>query len=125
MTLEEIDQKNELHDGLILDLHHDYENAIVRLTVALYVADRKERRRGVIKFTGVLYCAVDLPEPESSFKRPGGLWITCFAKESERIPAALLAELPEEILRYSIFNRDWYAETHIAARTVNFQWLDN
>jgi hypothetical protein len=125
LTLEDIDIVSELHDALILSLQHDYENAIVRLTVAFSVDGREQRRKGMIEFGNVLYCAVDLPLPESSFKHPGGLWITSFARDSEKVPAELVAQLPDDILRYSIFNQDWYSETHIAARTVNFQWLEN
>jgi hypothetical protein len=124
MTLEEIDHSlpEGLHDGLIVSLRHDYAQAVVILELSLYTPEG--RRAGELRFEGVFYCAVDPPLPESSFLHPGGLWVTSFAQTSDKLPDELLARLPPNTLHYSIFNRDWYSETHIAASTVAFRWLD-
>src|ERR1700761_2401397 len=127
MNLEEIANEltNGLHDAKILSLHHDYENASVRLQIEFpgNLSDLTYRR-GEILFRGVLYCAVELPEVESSFLYPGSLCITSFAAVSERLPKELIAALPPGTLHYSIFNRDWLSETHIAAADCDFRWLD-
>ena|SRR5665213_2183873 len=127
MTLEKIANEltNGLHDAKILSIHHDYENALVTLRIEFpgSLSD-PACRRGEILFRRVLYCAIELPEVESSFLHPGSLWITSFEAVSERLPKKLIAALPPDTLHYSIFNRDWLSETHIAAADCDFRWIE-
>jgi hypothetical protein len=126
MTLEEIDLSlpHGLHDALIVSLQHDYAAAVLTLTLSLYAKGEEGRRAGELKFDGVLYCAIDPPEAVSAFQHPGELWITSFSRSTDRLPQELIEALPEGILKYSIFNRDWYSEIHVAASNVIFRWLD-
>jgi hypothetical protein len=124
MTLEEIDGDltGGLHDASIISLKHDYQNATVTLDIEFDLVDAGYRR-GEIQFLKVFYCAMDPPLIESSFLYPGSLCITSWDTMSERLPPELIRALPPGTLHYSIFNRDWYSEIHIAATDCSFRWL--
>jgi hypothetical protein len=133
MKLEEIEKllPNGLHDAQIQRMGRDYESAELALKVRVLIGlpdqlypDRERYRTADIVFRGVYFCAVELPQPESTFQHPGSLWFSYERMLPNVIPHSLAKTLPIGTQCYSLFVREWMSEMHVAAGDVDFSWSD-
>lgn len=130
MTLEEIDNSlpEGLHDAQIRSYVRDFESATLTLFVKVAVGLSKENNRlleyrdGEIGFRDVQYFVSENPDAESTFRDSGCVWFSFGRADAGVIPEAVNAVLPPELLRYSIFIREWYSSMNIVARDVSFTW---
>jgi len=134
MTLEELDDTlpNGLHDAQIKAMTHDYEQAIVKLEVAILVGlpddaplDRYRYRNGEIFFHRVLFCTVETPENERILGHPGSIWFKFCRMEPRVLQEKIVKVLAPDVLCYSLYILDWVSEIHIAAGDVSFSWSDS
>ena len=133
MTLEELDDTlpNGLHDAQIKAMTHDYEQATVKLKVAILIGlpddaplDRYRYRNGEILFHRVLFCAVETPDNERTLGHPGSIWFQFCRMEPGVLPEKIEIAIAPVTLCYSLYILDWVSEIHIAAGDVSFSWSD-
>jgi hypothetical protein len=133
MKLEDLDDTlpNGFHDATISELTRDYENAKLRLKVDILIElaegsprDANRYRGAEIIFHSVMFCVIEAPDPESSFRHPGCIWFRFSRMEPGVMPEPLMKSLPPEILCYSLFILDWWSHIHVAAADVSFTWSD-
>jgi len=132
MTLETIEDSlvNGFHDAVIMEMSRDYEKGTASLRVDILIdlppdaPDEANRWRcAELKFTGVTLWTVETPDPDSAFPHPGGIWFVPNSMKPDVWSDAILARLPKDCLRYSLFVLDWHSNIHIAATDVEFRWL--
>jgi hypothetical protein len=128
MTLEELDDKLDLHDAQIRSYRRDFESATFTLLAKIVVGlsqDGKNRllyRDGEISFHGVQYVVSEFPGAESTFRDPGCVWFSFNRTDATVVSGDLIEVLTPDILRYSLFVLEWHSNIHIAAREVTFIW---
>lgn len=134
MTLEEIDDElaNGFHDAIIIESRHSYEDATVTFVVDILIElpktaskDADRYRRAELHFTGVALCTIEVPDSDSAFPHPGGIWFK-FKRLAEGVwSAGVTSRLNHDMLMYSLFVLDWHSNINIAATDVQFRWLDD
>lgn len=111
-----------LHDAYLEALEVDYLEARLDLMVRLMMSERQDRdQRAMIRVEGLVYCAVDPPNPRP--ERSGASWISdgsgIAPSAVERIPQA-----PEGGFVHWLFMHERNAFIHICGRSATLAWLE-
>jgi hypothetical protein len=131
MTLEELENTlpNGLHDSEVKRISVDYEQRSLVLEIAVWVGsmdDAPERREAYksarIEISGLLFVAMDLPDPNYPFK-DGNLRING-CDMSKNLDKKLVDSLPPDAFFRSLWVSEWNAFIHIAARDAQIRWND-
>jgi hypothetical protein len=131
MTLEELENTlpNGLHDAEVMRISVDYELRILALDLDVWVGDmdeapekREAYRKGLIEISGLLFLAMEPPDPNRPFQN-GSLRIDG-CDLSKNLDKKLLDSLPPEAFFRSLWVSEWNAFIHIAAREAHLKWAD-
>ena len=138
MTWAELEQllPNGFHDARFDEIRIDYRRRVAALALEFWaVTEWPEKgpaiipelyRRGRVTFSGLLACAVDVPNAEYQTPDACELWIDV-APVDYNIPELL--SWPKEALPEGAFRRTFYfmndaaSYVHIAAQEIDFEWL--
>lgn len=122
------------HDASVHRLTLDYvaREAVLECSICVGNPDaedeqeREARRNGTLIFQGLLYCAIDPPDPRYPYSDRDGLWISDVGPLDLRPDSAkrFPVNLPAEAFAHYFFVNDWNAFIYIAARSARFDWTD-
>ena len=136
MTLAQIDEilPNGFHDAAIEQLTWNFQRNSAVLDIDFWAAaeekDREKRRRGRVELQGIIFLAVDPPQPRQLDPRPyrpsGTLQIDGMLTNEEIFPnlPQLLPKLPLGIEIFSLYVANWNSFIHIATEGANLTWLE-
>ena len=134
MTFEELERElpNGFHDAHLLSLSVDYVSGTAELRMDLLFgtpesADPEEYRAAVLRITGIHFFSIGPPDSTYSFVPDGRpLWLLGGEAKSDPLPGfdKLMAKLPKEVSCFRFFVDQWNSFIHIAARDVQFSWLN-
>jgi hypothetical protein len=135
MTLAQIDETlpNGFHDAEIEQLIWNFQINSAVLDIDFWVAteeqDREKRRRGRVELQGVLFLAVDPPEPRELDPKPyhpsGTLQIDAVVTNETVFPRLpkLKSALPSDTEIFSFYVVNWNSFIHVAAAEAKLLWL--
>lgn len=120
---------NGWHDAKIDSFHYDCLGAEAVFSLQILVGkpddpptERDRYEKGELRFAGVRYFAVELPDAKSSFLHAGPLWFSIDQTEQGLLPDPLIKALPIRTQCYSLFIQDWLAHIHVAFQEATFEW---
>jgi hypothetical protein len=125
---------NGVHDAEICRIAIDYCARTVVLEVNFWVGDldaleesrREERRRGIVTADGLVFCAIDAPDPGIPTAGGGPLTVSGDVLRPGTFPAhgRIPSRTPPGTSRYRLFVSEWNAFIYIAAKSVTVAWQD-
>jgi len=130
VTLEELEKTlpNGLHDGEVQRIAVDYQQRKLTLEVAVWVGDmgdpperREAYRRGRVEISGLLFLAMEPPDPTYPFQTSDLRIDGC--DMSKNINPELINSLPPDAFFRSLWVEEWNAFIHIAARAAEITWV--
>ena len=136
MTLVQIDEilPNGFHDAEIEQLIWNFQTNSAVLDIDFWVAteetDREKRRRGRVELQGIIFLAVDPPQPRQldpkTYGLPGTLQIDGMLPNESIFPNLpnLLPCLPPKTEIFSFYVNNWNSFIHIANENSNLTWLE-
>ncbi|MFL6389829.1 MAG: hypothetical protein ACJ71U_20310 [Terriglobales bacterium] len=136
MTLAQIDEilPNGFHDAEIEQLIWNFQTNSAVLHIDFWIAteekDREKCRRGRVELQGVLFLAVDPPEPRQLDPKPyhpsGTLQIDGMLTNERVFPCLpkLKSALPSGSEIFSFYVVNWNSFIHIAAAEATLVWSD-
>ena len=136
MTLAQINEilPNGFHDAEIEQLIWSFQTNSAVLDIDFWVAteetEREKRRRGRVELQGVLFLAVDPPQPRQLDPKPyhpsGTLQIDGVLTNESVFPDLpnLKPALPQDTEIFSFYVVNWNSFIHIAAADATLVWSD-
>lgn len=137
MTFDELERSlpNGFHDAEVSRIAIDYCAGSLVLNADFWIGDldaseparREERRHGVLTVDGLVFCAIEAPDPGVPLVAGGGpVTASGDSPDSNSGPSQgrLIARLPPGTSCYRLFISEWNAFIYIAARTVRLEWED-
>jgi hypothetical protein len=134
MSIDELERTlpNGLHDAFVSGINLDYVERRAELKIDVWVGDlhaapgqeRERRRSGVLEISGLLYFAIEPPDPTYPFARPEPLWVDVGSSTEWPSPSTLPRELPEGAFTFLLFVQQWNSSIRVAASSVTLRWND-
>jgi hypothetical protein len=131
VTLDELSRSlpNGLHDAEIFNVALDYVARTARLGLNVWIGrmdapagpEREKHRRGEIELTGLLSCAIDLPDfglHYGHFADPGP--VTTGGVSSVESPSPI----PQGAFEAKLFIDEWNSFIHVAATGASLTWIE-
>lgn len=117
---------NGLHDAHVSQIELDYVHRRMKMHLDVLVGrpdaptqpERERLRSGVLEFTGLVFCGIDMPDPKYHYAAPEPLWI-----DASDLPSSV-ATVPEDAFGARIFVQQWNSFINIAARDASLVWKD-
>jgi hypothetical protein len=136
MTLAQIDEilPNGFHDAKIEQLIWNFQTNSAVFNIEFWVAteekEREKRQTGRVELQGVIFLAVDPPQPRQLDPKPyhpsGTLQIDGVLTNESIFPClpTLKSALPHGIEIFSFYVVNWNSFIHIAATEAPIVWSD-
>lgn len=122
------------HDASVERVTLDYVSREAVLQCSIWVGnpnsadvrEKKARRKGNLTFQGLLFYAIEPPDPTYPFTNAKGLWISDDGPlDKTRAAKKQLPEnLPDGTLAHYFFVNDWNAFIYVAAQAARFEWTE-
>jgi hypothetical protein len=132
MTLEELEATlpNGLHDAEVKSVLIDYVERRATMELSVWVGDmsdlpatREAYKDGSLTISGLLFVAVEPPDPNYPFAKSGRLCVdACDMKHS--LNPKLLTKLPAGAFVRSLFVNGWNSFFHFAGLKAEISWKD-
>jgi hypothetical protein len=134
MTLEEIENSlpSGFHDAGLRGINIDYVKGEAVLDLRLDIGDpdaddpvrREGERTGKVTISGLIYCAIETPDPRCLKQEPGELKRIDSGPmgSGKHLSPELIEALPPDAYTHWIFVDEWNAFIHIAAMDASFEW---
>lgn len=129
MTIGEIEANlpNGFHDATLNNIFIDYDTQRVVLSIEVNIGspedDNENFRTGKLTISGVLFCAIEPPDPKYAFQKAKGIWIADSGTVTSSMKNAYMIEhLPKGVFFHYFFINEWNSFIFVAARDAVFEW---
>jgi hypothetical protein len=135
-TLREVEDRlpSGFHDAYLEAVKLDCVSNAATMELDLDVGDpdaatkeeREARRKATLFLRGLVYFAIEPPDPRYEYSQGNGLWVDAGDAAGESNPRAprALRPLPEGASAHWFYVSSWNSFIHVAAREAELQWRE-